>query len=108
MAFRFRCTNCGKRVTVNEAPGVEVVPLEARGYLASTDRRFRPIMMTAITTIGGMVPLAFAGANSIGLSYTSFALTLIGGMTTATLRSSIWLDDVRISSSKPVHSDGSS
>jgi HAE1 family hydrophobic/amphiphilic exporter-1 len=32
-----------------------------------------------------MVPLAFAGANSIGLSYTSFSLTLIGGMTTATL-----------------------
>jgi HAE1 family hydrophobic/amphiphilic exporter-1 len=42
-------------------------------------------MMTAITTVGGMVPLALAGANSIGLSYTSFALTLIGGMTTATL-----------------------
>jgi len=53
--------------------------------LTGTGRRFRPIMMTAITTIGGMVPLALAGANSIGLSYTSFALTLIGGMTTATL-----------------------
>ncbi len=53
--------------------------------LTATSRRFRPIMLTAITTIGGMVPLAFAGANSIGLSYTSFSLTLIGGMTTATL-----------------------
>jgi HAE1 family hydrophobic/amphiphilic exporter-1 len=53
--------------------------------LTGTSRRFRPIMMTAITTIGGMVPLALAGANSIGLSYTSFSLTLIGGMTTATL-----------------------
>jgi HAE1 family hydrophobic/amphiphilic exporter-1 len=53
--------------------------------LNATERRFRPIMMTAITTIGGMIPLAFAGANSIGLSYTSFSLTLIGGMTTATL-----------------------
>jgi HAE1 family hydrophobic/amphiphilic exporter-1 len=53
--------------------------------LTATNRRFRPIMMTAITTIGGMVPLALAGANSIGLSYTSFALTLIGGMSTATL-----------------------
>jgi HAE1 family hydrophobic/amphiphilic exporter-1 len=53
--------------------------------LTATNRRFRPIMLTAITTIGGMVPLAFAGANSIGLSYTSFSLTLIGGMTTATL-----------------------
>ena len=42
-------------------------------------------MMTAITTIGGLFPLALAGANSIGISYTSFAITLIGGMTTATL-----------------------
>ncbi|HXV77181.1 MAG TPA: efflux RND transporter permease subunit, partial [Candidatus Polarisedimenticolaceae bacterium] len=56
-----------------------------QALLTATDRRFRPIMMTAITTIGGMIPLAFAGANSIGLSYTSFSLTLIGGMTTATL-----------------------
>ena len=52
---------------------------------SATDRRFRPIMMTALTTIVGMFPLAFAGSNSIGLSYTSFSLTLIGGMTTATL-----------------------
>ena len=53
--------------------------------LLATGRRFRPIMMTAITTIGGMVPLALAGANSIGLSYTSFSITLIGGLSTATL-----------------------
>jgi HAE1 family hydrophobic/amphiphilic exporter-1 len=53
--------------------------------LTATHLRFRPIMMTAITTIGGMVPLALAGASSIGLSYTSFSLTLIGGMLTATL-----------------------
>ena len=50
--------------------------------LKATNLRFRPIMMTAITTIGGMVPLAIAGANSIGISYTSFS---IGGLTTATL-----------------------
>ncbi len=52
---------------------------------SATSRRYRPIMMTALTTIMGMVPLALAGSNSIGLSYTSFSLTLIGGMTTATL-----------------------
>ena len=56
-----------------------------RALVVATSRRFRPIMMTAITTVGGMVPLALSGANSIGLSYTSFALTLIGGLTTATL-----------------------
>ena len=53
--------------------------------LAAAERRFRPIMMTALTTIGGMIPLTLGGSSSIGLSYKSFGLTLIGGLTTATL-----------------------
>ncbi|MEM8997014.1 MAG: efflux RND transporter permease subunit, partial [Acidobacteriota bacterium] len=53
--------------------------------LASADRRFRPIMMTALTTICGMVPLLIGQTSSIGLSYQSFGVTLIGGMTVATL-----------------------
>lgn len=52
--------------------------------LLAAERRFRPIMMTAFTTICGMVPVTLSGANSIGLSYTSFGLTLIGGLTTST------------------------
>jgi HAE1 family hydrophobic/amphiphilic exporter-1 len=42
-------------------------------------------MMTALTTICGMVPLTIGGPTSIGLSYKSFGFTLIGGLTTATL-----------------------
>ena len=59
----------------------------AEALTVASNRRFRPIMMTAITTIGGMIPLALAGSGGgdDGLSYTSFSLTLIGGMTTATL-----------------------
>jgi HAE1 family hydrophobic/amphiphilic exporter-1 len=53
--------------------------------LTAAERRFRPIMMTALTTICGMVPVTLSGATSIGLSYTSFGLTLIGGLTTSTL-----------------------
>ena len=53
--------------------------------LLAAERRFRPIMMTALTTIGGMIPLTVQGSSSIGLSYKSFGLTLIGGLTTATL-----------------------
>lgn len=53
--------------------------------LLAADRRFRPIAMTALTTIIGMVPLTLQRPNDIGLSYKSFGLTLIGGMTTATL-----------------------
>jgi len=53
--------------------------------LTAAERRFRPIMMTALTTICGMVPVTLSGATSIGLSYTSFGLTLIGGLATSTL-----------------------
>jgi HAE1 family hydrophobic/amphiphilic exporter-1 len=68
-----------------------VTRLRHRGYerrealLVAAERRFRPIMMTALTTIGGLVPLTVQGASSIGISYRSFGLTLIGGLTTATL-----------------------
>lgn len=50
----------------------------------AAERRFRPIIMTAMTTIIGMIPLTLSEPMTIGLSYTSFGLTLIGGMATAT------------------------
>ena len=53
--------------------------------LKGADRRFRPIIMTALTTIIGMLPLTVSKPSAIGMSYKSFGLTLIGGMTTATL-----------------------
>lgn len=53
--------------------------------LLATERRFRPIMMTTLTTICGLVPVTMAGTSSIGLSYTSFGLTLIGGLISSTL-----------------------
>ena len=68
-----------------------VIRLQAEGMsrqealLLAAERRFRPIAMTALTTIFGMVPLTFAKQQDMGLDYMSFGLTLIGGMTTATL-----------------------
>ena len=68
-----------------------VTRLRKEGYartealLLAAERRFRPIMMTALTTIGGMIPLTLKGSSSIGIGYRSFGLTLIGGLTTATL-----------------------
>jgi HAE1 family hydrophobic/amphiphilic exporter-1 len=56
-----------------------------QAILLAAGRRFRPIMMTALTTICGMVPLTVGPPSSIGMSYKSFGLTLIGGLTTATL-----------------------
>jgi hydrophobic/amphiphilic exporter-1 (mainly G- bacteria), HAE1 family len=57
----------------------------AAALLVAAERRFRPIAMTALTTIIGMIPLTFSKPNEIGLSYKRFGLTLIGGMTTATV-----------------------
>jgi len=37
---------------IYEAPGVQIVPLEARGYLASTDRRFRLIQVPPVQAFG--------------------------------------------------------
>ncbi|MEM6994714.1 MAG: efflux RND transporter permease subunit, partial [Myxococcota bacterium] len=47
--------------------------------------RFRPIMMTALTTICGMLPLAFAEPTGEGIPYGPFGKTLVGGMITATI-----------------------
>jgi len=56
-----------------------------KALLEAANRRFRPIMMTALTTICGMMPLLFGRPTQMGLSYKSFSLTLIGGMAAATL-----------------------
>ena len=57
----------------------------AQAVMLAASRRFRPIMMTAATTVSGMIPLAVGDPTSIGLSYKSFGLTLISGMITATM-----------------------
>lgn len=56
-----------------------------RSLELAAERRFRPILMTALTTIIGMIPLALSEPSDFGLSYKSFGLTLIGGMTSATV-----------------------
>ncbi|MCA9695044.1 MAG: efflux RND transporter permease subunit, partial [Myxococcales bacterium] len=48
-------------------------------------QRFRPILMTALTTIGGMLPLAFSEPTGEGLAYGPFGKSLVGGMITATI-----------------------
>ncbi|HRI07304.1 MAG TPA: efflux RND transporter permease subunit, partial [Nannocystaceae bacterium] len=48
-------------------------------------QRFRPILMTALTTVGGMMPLAFTPPTGEGLNYGPFGKTLVGGMVAATV-----------------------
>ena len=43
-------------------------------------KRFRPILMTAFTTIGGLIPMAVGNAKMIGMSYAPMGRTIIGGL----------------------------
>jgi AcrB/AcrD/AcrF family len=73
-------------VLIDYANGLRAEGLgREEALLTAAERRFRPIVMTALTTICGMVPVTLSGATSIGLSYTSFGLTPIGRLTTSTL-----------------------
>ena len=46
--------------------------------------RFRPILMTAFTTIGGLLPMAVGNAQMIGMPYAPMGRTIIGGLLTST------------------------
>lgn len=66
--------------------------LREQGYstvsaaIAASEQRLRPILMTAISTIVGILPLAFATGAGAG-SRQSLGTTVVGGMLVATLLS---------------------
>lgn len=47
-------------------------------------QRFRPIWMTALTTIMGMIPMALGKGELVGISYAPLARAVIGGLLTST------------------------
>jgi HAE1 family hydrophobic/amphiphilic exporter-1 len=52
--------------------------------LEGCGNRLRPVLMTAITTIFGLLPLALAGATVAGAYIDSLAIAVIGGLATST------------------------
>ncbi len=52
-------------------------------------QRFRPILMTAFTTIGGLIPMAVGNTQMIGMPYAPMGRTIIGGLLTSTILSLI-------------------
>jgi len=46
--------------------------------------RLRPILMTALTTIFGLLPMAIGNAGLIGIPYAPLGVTLIGGLISST------------------------
>lgn len=54
--------------------------------MEGTRRRLRPIVMTAVTTITGLLPMALFGESTgQGLSYVSLSITVAGGLALCTI-----------------------
>ncbi|MCA0754126.1 efflux RND transporter permease subunit [Paenibacillus sp. N4] len=68
------------RVIQKEKDGLNV----REALLEAAGTRLRPILMTAIATVGALLPLAF-GFESGGLISKGMAVTVIGGLTSSTL-----------------------
>lgn len=68
------------RVIRKEAEGLSV----REALLEAGTTRLRPILMTAIATVGALLPLAL-GFESGGLISKGMAITVIGGLTSSTL-----------------------
>ncbi len=47
--------------------------------------RFRPILMTTMTTISGLIPMALGNSKMIGMPYAPLGRTIIGGLLAATV-----------------------
>ena len=53
--------------------------------LVASKRRFRPITMTALTTMMGLLPMAAGNSSLIGIPYAPLGRVMIGGMLTSTI-----------------------
>lgn len=47
--------------------------------------RFRPIMMTTMTTVCGLIPMAVGTSKVVGMAYSPLGRTMIGGLVASTL-----------------------
>lgn len=55
-----------------------------QAILVAGMHRFRPILMTALTTIFGLLPMALGKTGLIGIPYGPMGITLIGGLISST------------------------
>ena len=53
--------------------------------VASGRSRLRPILMTALTTIGGLLPMALGSASLLGIEYYPLGRVVIGGLLSGTV-----------------------
>ncbi len=65
--------------------------------------RLRPILMTSLTTLFGLVPMAFFATEGMGVMFAPIGQAVIGGLTTSTILTLAltptlyaWLDDIGV------------
>ena len=65
-------------------------------------RRLRPILMTALTTICGLLPMAAGSASFVGIPYAPLGRVVVGGLVAGTILTLFFvpflytvLDDIR-------------
>lgn len=63
-----------------DAPGVR-----DRALVAAARARLRPILMTTLTTIGGLLPLILFPQRGEGLDYRPLAVVVLGGLVSSTI-----------------------
>lgn len=73
-----------------------------QAILVAGMHRIRPILMTALTTIFGLMPMAVGNTSLVGIPYAPMGITLIGGLASSTFLTLFaiplfytYLDDVR-------------
>ncbi|HNX78544.1 MAG TPA: efflux RND transporter permease subunit, partial [Prolixibacteraceae bacterium] len=64
---------------------------KSRALIEAGLSRVRPILITAISTISGMLPLALGKAEYVGAIGAPFAITVIGGLSVSTLLTLIFI-----------------
>jgi len=59
-------------------------PERLQAVLEGSRQRVRPVLMTALTTVVGLVPMMLSAAPRDGIDYRSLAVIVAGGLTSAT------------------------
>ena len=73
----------------------EGIPRDEAIVMAGRDR-LRPIIMTALTTVVGLIPLAFGSARVGGIYYFPLAQTVMGGLISSTVLTLVVLPYINI------------
>jgi len=68
-----------------------ILQLERRGQqlneaiINAVNDRMRPVFMTALTTVCGLLPIAISEPSSTGVSFKGMAIGIVGGISVATI-----------------------